>query len=182
MQKIAGISTKLFLTLNIIFILTILNFFYPVLRLSSRLGNYIFVMCILCIPFIIAVLGFRIEKLFKKILFIIAYGFVALISGTFIFFLLLLIMVSEESVGAMGFTVIDQVQIEGSRVTAYRTDGGATTALGIIVRHEKKILPGLLLVRDIYTEYPRCEIEFVIKNNILIIDGIEYELKRNVYY
>ncbi|MGV8147280.1 MAG: hypothetical protein ACLKAK_10265 [Alkaliphilus sp.] len=63
---------------------------------------------------------------------------------------LILIAVSEDvrNVDAIGFSITEYVQVGESRVIVNRTDGGATTSLGIIVRHEKEILPGILLARN----------------------------------
>lgn len=184
MAGMSKISFKLILILNIIFILSIINAIYPFIRFSSRLANYIFMIITLCIPTVLVFLGFTIKNLYKKILFIILYGIMVLVSGMFLIFTLILIAVSEDvrNVDAIGFSIIEYVQVGESRVIVYRTDGGATTSLGIIVRHEKEILPGILLVRNLYREYPRYEIEFEIKNGILLIDDIEYKLKRNIYY
>jgi len=39
-------------------------------------------------------------------------------------------------------------------VALYVTNGGATTAFGIIVRQECRVLPGVLIVRELADEYP----------------------------
>ena len=43
--------------------------------------------------------------------------------------------------------------VNGTQVVAYRTDGGATTDFGIVVRQQRRLMPGLLVVRDLYSEY-----------------------------
>jgi hypothetical protein len=43
-----------------------------------------------------------------------------------------------------------------SSVRLYRTDGGATTNLGVVIRQERKLVPGILLVRTLDSFYP-CE-------------------------
>jgi len=52
------------------------------------------------------------------------------------------------------FRNVSQVELLGSVVRAYETNGGATTNFGLIVRQEKLLLPGILLVRDLCQEYP----------------------------
>jgi len=42
----------------------------------------------------------------------------------------------------------------GQRLVAYRTNGGATTSFGIVVRQELPIIPGVMLARSVYTVYP----------------------------
>jgi hypothetical protein len=39
-------------------------------------------------------------------------------------------------------------------VAVYRTNGGATTAFGIVVRQECHVVPGVVLVRQLADEYP----------------------------
>ena len=45
-----------------------------------------------------------------------------------------------------------------SRVTVYRTNGGATTAFGITVRQECPVLPGVLVVHQLAHEYPAHDV------------------------
>lgn len=40
------------------------------------------------------------------------------------------------------------------RLVAYRTNGGATTSFGIVVRQELPIIPGVMLARPVYSVYP----------------------------
>lgn len=43
----------------------------------------------------------------------------------------------------------------GGQVSVYRTNGGATAGQGIVVRHERALIPGVLLVvREVYGKYP----------------------------
>jgi hypothetical protein len=47
------------------------------------------------------------------------------------------------------FAPIRTVSLGASRVRVYRTNCGAPCDFGLVVRHERPVLPGLLLVRDL---------------------------------
>src|SRR5574338_190590 len=51
------------------------------------------------------------------------------------------------------FEKIKSFQFDNNFVNVYRTNGGATTDFGIIVRNEREIFPGNLLVKKLYSEY-----------------------------
>jgi hypothetical protein len=42
-------------------------------------------------------------------------------------------------------------------VVVYRTDGGATTSFGIVVRLQCTLIPGVLVVRELENRYPALE-------------------------
>ena len=51
------------------------------------------------------------------------------------------------------FIQLQTIAVGQTRISAYRTDGGATTDFGLVVRQEMNLLPGVLLVRrhlDVY--------------------------------
>ena len=57
------------------------------------------------------------------------------------------------------FERIAEMHWAGSSVRIYRTNGGATTAYGIVIRQERTVLPGVLLVRNIDSFYPCYSID-----------------------
>jgi len=61
-----------------------------------------------------------------------------------------------------GFEYLHSTQLSRSRVAAYRTNGGATTSFGIVVRHEKPILPGVYRVEEIFHSYPAFEADVTV--------------------
>ncbi|GAB6180359.1 hypothetical protein JCM14036_16780 [Desulfotomaculum defluvii] len=77
---------------------------------------------------------------------------------------------------------IHHLNLKSSFITAYQTNGGATTACGIVVRQEKKIFPGILLVKQLYKEYPREDILIKrVSDNVIEFGEKRFVLKRNVY-
>lgn len=66
------------------------------------------------------------------------------------------------------FEKIRSVSTGSAEVAVYRTNGGATTAYGVIVRHQKLILPGLLLVRRLLSAYPATDAVPVMQENDVV--------------
>jgi hypothetical protein len=52
------------------------------------------------------------------------------------------------------FEPIGVYDLGRQRLVAYRTNGGATTSFGIVVRQELPIIPGVMLARRVYAVYP----------------------------
>ncbi len=57
------------------------------------------------------------------------------------------------------FRRIHTTQLGESQVNVYRTNGGATTSFGIVVREERHLLPGLLITKIIHTAYAAYDAE-----------------------
>ncbi len=72
------------------------------------------------------------------------------------------------------FEPIQTVSTQSGDYRLYRTNGGATTAFGIVVRKERQILQGLLLVREVYSEYMVYEARLVQTQNGLQLLVEEY--------
>ncbi len=52
-----------------------------------------------------------------------------------------------------GHEVVASVPLKGTRVVAYRLNGGATTDYSIRITHELPILPGIIVARELHREY-----------------------------
>lgn len=66
---------------------------------------------------------------------------------------LMLLAALDLAFGGVAHDPIDHVAVGGTRVVVYRTDGGATTAYGILVRQEREILPGVIRVAELTSAY-----------------------------
>ena len=83
---------------------------------------------------------------------------------------------------------------KGSEICLYRTDGGATTDYGVVLRQERTVLPGLRLVRRIDDFYPCYSLEVASTGSGITVNGAEsgcilppdksgeYRLKQFVYF
>ena len=64
------------------------------------------------------------------------------------------------------FEPVQSIEIEGKHYQVYRTNGGATTSFGIVVREQTKLLPGLFYEKNVYTAYPATRfVDFGIRSN-----------------
>ena len=52
-----------------------------------------------------------------------------------------------------GFEPVAELQGTGVRYRLYLTDGGATTSYGLVLRRERPILPGVILVTVLHSDY-----------------------------
>ena len=81
------------------------------------------------------------------------------------------------------FERIHRIDFNNYQVSIYRTNGGAMTSFGVIIRQEKIILPGILLVKNLFRKYPASDAQYKkVGNQILFIDGNKYSFKDNVYF
>jgi hypothetical protein len=84
------------------------------------------------------------------------------------------------------FAKIEQID---PQVAVYRTNGGATTAYGIVVRQEQGLVPGVVLVKQLFSKYGISYINYTkVGDQLTIIDPSstlethEVCLKRFVYF
>jgi hypothetical protein len=83
------------------------------------------------------------------------------------------------------WTPIQTVAFGPSRVVVYQTDSGAPCALGIVLRQEMDIGPGLLLVRDVWARYPAETVRvdvLVLPDGSVTVDGSPLSLRFHVYF
>ncbi|WP_143786640.1 DUF5412 family protein [Orenia metallireducens] len=81
------------------------------------------------------------------------------------------------------FKKVQQIKIDDYIVNVYLTNGGATTDFGIVIRQEKEIILGLLLVKNIYTKYHQKNIAVKkVGEDLLEIDNQLIKLNRYVYF
>jgi hypothetical protein len=63
------------------------------------------------------------------------------------------------------FERIRSVAGSRSQLVAYRTDGGATTSFGVVLREERTLLPGLRRIRRVDFVYPASDVIIEIQTN-----------------
>jgi hypothetical protein len=71
----------------------------------------------------------------------------------------------------------------GGRLVVYQTNCGATCSFGVVVRHERVLMPGvLLLVRNVFSRYgwDDARVEVTAPDRA-IMEGSEVRLRRWVY-
>jgi hypothetical protein len=127
------------------------NLMVPVVRLTPQILNYLAFGAVQLIP--LAVIGNAMSQ----------RGWTrwpTLAVGAVLFVLSLPLGVGAVGCAALAVPVdpsFEQLQVvrtDHGNVVAYRTNGGATTAFGMVVRQECVLLPGVRLVRELAREYP----------------------------
>lgn len=125
---------------------------HPIILFSSRgLNDFLGFGVALILPWLIAVAVFRIGRRWSKAIAIVAvlplllYTLVWTVDG---------ILTGYGS--SIGFDRFAETQWRGSAVRLYRINGGATTDFGVVIRQERILVPGVMLVRTLDSFYP-CE-------------------------
>ncbi|MGJ7044242.1 hypothetical protein HNR52_000423 [Thermoanaerobacterium thermosulfurigenes] len=81
------------------------------------------------------------------------------------------------------FMPIHNIRFESSSVIVYRSNYGATTDYGIVVRQEKEIIKGVLLVKNLLRKDHVYDISVKkLGDNVVELMGKKIYLKRNVYF
>lgn len=160
----------------------ILNLKYPVIRFEHRIHDLLFTAIILIIPVILLIQSFSIKNILAKSLSIIMLGLLSLCSLLFILMIVVNIgMISKEGYDP-SFESLKAIQVDEYRVVAYRINGGAMTSYSMVVRQEKYFGFGLKIVKDLYMENHKGDVDLDWENHVLTIDTTKVYLKKNICY
>jgi hypothetical protein len=149
----------------------IANWQFPFLRFTSHWANEAVALLVSIIP--IVLIGASIVHLIGK--FRNPWASVALALGLAPFSLPFLALVAFK-VFTFPFGEDDDASLAkmeqiDPQVAVYRTNGGATTDYGIVVRQEQCLLPGVLLVKQLFSKYGISHINHTkVGNHLTIID------------
>ncbi len=169
--------------LVLFFCVFLVNWFLPVLRFSNPKANYFFSIIFLTIPLLLLINGFFFKKYRLKVLNGLVLIFPSLIMLNFILLnLISLVSIKEDNIDP-SFDCVNTISLEKSIINVYRTDGGATTSIGIVVRQEMELLFGLKLVKNVFNEYPKYDVEVKqVDLNKIVVDGKPFLLNNYVYF
>lgn len=70
----------------------------------------------------------------------------------------------------LSFELLKSETINNNTIRVYRTNGGATTNFGIVVREEKQLLPGIYQIKFIGSEYPAYDAHIILDKDDIVID------------
>jgi hypothetical protein len=73
-----------------------------------------------------------------------------------------------ESLFKPGFERTHHIEIGWTQVAAYQTNGGAMTSFGMIVRQERRLFPGVMLIRELANVYPAYSVTIEHPSNRII--------------
>lgn len=182
MFKNRTLKTKLSFILILVYVLSILNIFYPVLRFESRTYNLWYTIGFMMVPFMLYALGFGYKHWYTKMIGTILYGGVALFSGIVIVFILYGLAHMSGDNYDPSFKIVGSYSYDASRVVIYEVNGGAISSFGTKVRQEKKFIAGLLFVRDIFVVREDEDVKIVFEPEYVVIDEKTYEVKDNIFF
>ena len=133
-------------------------FFYqlshPMIRFESPVANETLSLILgLCLPWLTAAAILRIGRWWSSALAVIAVIPLLVYSAVFLH-VSAMIGSAYKNGRDLSFDRFSEIHWKGSEVRFYRTNGGATTAFGVVVRQERRLLPGVLLVRRVDGFYP----------------------------
>jgi len=171
---------KWFICLLAVYLFGIANWLLPAIRTSSALLNHVFMLLIFLLPSALSVLSFFVTKriIFR---FLLAFALIPLALSSFLIGAISLFPLIDIMTKGYdpSFEHLRSTQLTCSQVSIYRTNGGATTSFGIIARQEKRLIPGLLLVRNIYSVYPGDDAKIIkLDNDTIKIISPPYGDKR----
>ncbi|SPF48558.1 conserved membrane hypothetical protein [Candidatus Desulfosporosinus infrequens] len=172
-MKISQYKGFQYILLIMLYIIAIINFIQPVIRFDSQLLNNVFlIFVVLLIPIFLMIKGFYFRSLVAKILNTLIWVIPCILG---ILILSIISLNSDEP--------IKSLSLDNSDIVAYRTNGGATTSFGILVRQEKNIIPGIKLVKRIYFQDHKENVNMIkTGENSFEIEGNPETVNRNVYF
>lgn len=150
---------SIFIT-SLIVIISVLNIFdLPIeFRFEDPAYNYFFVMSLcVALPLSIFLTAFTLNKRANTIL---AVAASILLSGPS-FVVYFFASSDYESIREHGidqsFEKINEVMVNDARYRLYRTNGGATTSFGLVLRRETALIKGVNMVRIMFSKYDASE-------------------------
>lgn len=157
---------------NLLIIFFLLIFFWFIgIRFTSPRLNYLAFGAILLIP-IICFISTRLNRNEKnKIVRIVAALSILTIPSFLIWLFLVSIWVPDIMWRDIdySFELIRTEKVGANYIRVYRTNGGATTDFGVVVRKETKLLPGLYFIKPIGSKYHAGNADIINENGVIRI-------------
>ncbi len=148
---------------SLVYGLLIANWKQEWLRFSSPSLNYAFMVLVFAVPILPLRIAWASQSRVFKVLASVVLIPVTAASGILLFGLILIMTFWVPSVVLSNvdrsFERLRQEQIGDKVFSVYRTNDGALSAFGIVVRQEQMILPGLLRVKPVCSWYPASEVD-----------------------
>lgn len=140
-------AAAVILTGYLLLALVFLNLFIPTIRLSTAISNDIaFFSLTLLIPLTQFIASLFLKRSLTKI---VGFFYFLIQLSLFLCILFFGVLIS----GLAEDELLTQINLSDSSIRAYRTNGGATTDFGVMIRQEMKLIPGVLLVKVLHSGY-----------------------------
>jgi hypothetical protein len=153
-----------------VFVLAWVNWRYPLVRFHSQLANQVAFLGVLLLPIAAGIAGTGVpERKIRWLLRLPVAPFATV--GAVLALPALIGLIDTARFGYdPAFEPIARYALESRGLTVYRTNCGAPCSYGIVVRVERPLLPGLLVVRDVYREYPADTVQ------LRVLGGDQFEI------
>jgi hypothetical protein len=166
------------------FMLFLVNWREPLLRLDGSLGNALAAMLAWTLPLIgYVALAPKVKGIRFGLFTILMLPVIAVAT------IPVLVEVMEAIDIALkgkdfGFDPIQRIPVpDGSEVVMYRTDCGATCSFGIVLRHETSVGSPLRVVRELWSSYPADTADVhLVDAHTLTVEGKHVVLRRHVVF
>jgi hypothetical protein len=146
------------LVLAACFVLGWVNFFHPMIRLANPADNHAAFLLVLSLPLAALWIARDIRPSWARYALMAGVVPIACVCCLLGMFGVIEFLSIEAAAGRdLGMEPLHALPWGQSRIVTYRTDGGATTSLGIEIRRELPVFPGVLLVDYLYGMYPASE-------------------------
>jgi len=164
--------------------LAYLNLRHPVLRLAYPYANVVALWLLLLLPVAAAIVALIRLRRWARWLMLALTGCVFAYTGPILFLVTLGLFTTPISAPDPSFLPLHRLSLPaGGSLVVYRTDCGAPCSFGIVVRQERALVPGLLLVRDVYAhdDIDDASVE-IMTPEWALVSGREVHLQRWVYW
>jgi hypothetical protein len=125
------------------------NWQHPALRFESTLLNHLFLLLAFILPWVAAGAFFFLPRLWGRVLALLVLAPVLVYSALFALLTADLTAHTVRQGYDIQFQPLSTVPMGNYRVRIFRTDCGVWCEFGIAVRQERRLVPGVLLVRQI---------------------------------
>lgn len=174
-------NAKVLLAGLVLVVLLLLNTWFPRLRCEWRVADYIFALVVFVSPIVLASLALSARPRRLGIL-VAALGFTMIPILAIGFFKAAFGFVFTALHGQdLSFLPTAEIWQGAVRVRAFQTDGGTTTDYGLWVRQERRIFPGILIVRDLHNVYHARggSLTFIAPGVIRVTPDVTYQTEEN---
>lgn len=167
----------------IIISLWFINIIHPFIQFTKWQLNTFFSIIILGLPMLLIINSLGYVNKIKKVLIIVLSSFLTCICMMIILIIVVSSTAGQSDEGPAYFEQIRTLEYNDNLIKVYRGDGGATTSYSITVRQERIVIPGIMVVKDLYSEYRQYDVRLQIKDDTLFINNKKYcQLKEHVYF
>jgi hypothetical protein len=164
-------------------LLTIFIKFNHIIVFENPIVNLRLTFVIYFILILLFINSFLLEQIWAKIISAITFGFFCLFGFVILLFTLWDIDNTKDNHGKdFGFECIREINMNKIKIKAYRTNGGATTDFGIVVREERELFSGILFTNIIYNKYHMDTVMLKVENKTLVITDREFNIVKKKDY